>query len=302
MARDELAGWIASFDRYTGGKGGGDAANWLSMFNGESITVDRKTGQPPTIHVPEALVSVTGGIQPSILHRALGREHRESGLAARFLVACPPRKSKKWTEADIAPEVERKVEELFDRLYNLKGQVDDEGAAHPVVLSLTPHAKEVWKKYYNSHAREQINLSGELSAAWSKLEEYAARLVLVIHCVQVATGEPTLTDVNSVDEVSMAAGVRLAEWFKHEARRMYSRLSETEEVQSQRELVEWINRKGGSVTTREVQQGHRQFQSAPEAEAVLSELVKDGHGLWETTPPGRRGQPTRRFVLSTVIP
>lgn len=31
-ARDELAGWIGSFDRYAGGKGGADAAHWLSMF------------------------------------------------------------------------------------------------------------------------------------------------------------------------------------------------------------------------------------------------------------------------------
>ena len=58
MARDELAGWIGSFDRYSGGKGGADAAHWLSMHNGESVTVDRKTGRPRTIHVPSAAVSI----------------------------------------------------------------------------------------------------------------------------------------------------------------------------------------------------------------------------------------------------
>jgi hypothetical protein len=37
LARDELAGWIGSFDRYAGkGKAGADSANWLSMFNAES--------------------------------------------------------------------------------------------------------------------------------------------------------------------------------------------------------------------------------------------------------------------------
>lgn len=300
LARDELVGWFASFDRYASGKGG-DAANWLSMFNGESITVDRRTGHPPTIHIPEALVSITGGIQPSILDRALGREHRESGLAARFLMAYPPRERKRWTEAEIAPEVERTVAQLLDRLYELKGQVDEEGAEHPVVLSLTPHAKEVWKKYYNSHAQEQINLSGELSAAWSKLEEYAARLALVIHCVQVAAGKPTLTDVNSVDEVSMAAGIRLAEWFKYEIRRVYSGLSKTKNDQSQRELVEWINRKGGSVTTRDVQQGRREFKKALEAEAVLNELVKAGYGDWYEIQSGPKGgRPTCAFRLWTT--
>ncbi len=70
MARDELAGWIGSFDRYAGGKGGADAAHWLSMHAGESIVVDRKTGIPRTIFVPQAAVCVCGGIQPAILHRA----------------------------------------------------------------------------------------------------------------------------------------------------------------------------------------------------------------------------------------
>jgi hypothetical protein len=118
LARDELAGWIGSFDRYAGkGKAGADSANWLSMFNAESIIVDRKTGIPRTIHVPEAAVCVSGGIQPAILQRALGPEHRESGLAARLLLTCPPRKAKRWTEADIDPSAEAELIRLFDRLY-----------------------------------------------------------------------------------------------------------------------------------------------------------------------------------------
>ena len=119
LARDEMAGWIGSFDRYAGGTGGADAAHWLSMHNGETITVDRKTGNPRTINVPRASVSVTGGIQPAILHRALGVEHRESGLAARLLLTWPPHKPKQWTEADIDPGKEAELEQLFTRLYDL---------------------------------------------------------------------------------------------------------------------------------------------------------------------------------------
>ena len=79
VACDELAGWIGSFDRYAGGRGA-DAAHWLSMHSGESIIVDRKTGDPRTIYVPRAAVCITGSIQPGVLHRALGTEHRESGM------------------------------------------------------------------------------------------------------------------------------------------------------------------------------------------------------------------------------
>ena len=137
LARDELAGWIGSFDRYAGGKGGADAAHWLSMHNGESIVVDRKTGNPRTIYVPQASVSLAGGIQPAILHRALGIEHRESGLAARLLLTCPPRNPKRWTEADIDPDAEAEMARLVDRLYDLQPTVGDEGEPRPVVVGLT---------------------------------------------------------------------------------------------------------------------------------------------------------------------
>jgi hypothetical protein len=302
LSRDELAGWIGSFDRYAGSKGkaGADAANWLSMFNGESIIVDRKTGIPRTMFVPHASVCVVGGIQPAILVRALSIEHRESGLAARLLLSWPPRKAKRWTEADIDPKAEAELARLVDRLFELQGTVGEEGEPRPVLVRLAPDAKLAWIAYYNTHADEQVDLTGDLSAAWSKLEEYAARLALVIHFVRWAANDPTLKDPDILDLASMNAGITFARWFKHEARRVYSMLDESDTVRDQRRLVEWIDRKGGLVTPREVQQGCRWLKEPGAAEAALEELVKAGRGAWEQSPAGQRGQPTRRFRLSTV--
>ena len=299
LARDELAGWIGSFDRYTGGKGGADAAHWLSMHNGESIIVDRKTGNPRTIYVPQAAACVCGGIQPAILHRALGIEHRESGLAARLLLTCPPRKAKRWTEADIDPTAEAEIARQFDRLYELQAIVGDDGEPRPAVVGMTPEAKAVWKAYYNDHAQEQADLAGELSAAWSKLEEYVARLALVIHFARWAADDPTLANADVVDAASMASGIGLATWFKGETRRVYALLGESDEDRERRRLVEWLDRRGEAATPREVQMGCRWLRAPGAAEAALEQLAKAGLGNWKPTPPGRRGHPTRRFELST---
>jgi len=298
LARDELAGWIGSFDRYSGGKSGADAAHWLSMHNGESIIVDRKTGVPKTIYVPLASVSVCGGIQPGILNRALGIEHRESGLAARLLLTCPTRKAKRWTEADIDPAAEEQIARLVDRLYELQPAIESDGDLRPVIVGLTPEALAIWKTYYNMHAQEQVDLSGDLSAAWSKLEEYAARLALVVHFVRWAANDPTLRSAEKVDAESMAAGLKLAEWFKGEARRVYAMLAESDGDGDQRRLIEWIERKGSSVSARDVQQGCRWLRTPGAAEEALAELAKDGYGNWEPSPARKRGQPTRRFRLS----
>jgi hypothetical protein len=303
LARDELAGWIGSFDRYAGSKGraGADAAHWLSMHAGESIVVDRKTGVPRTIFVPQASVCVCGGIQPAILHRALGIEHRESGLAARLLMTCPPRMAKRWTEADIDPAAEATIVRLVDRLYELQPTIGEEGEPRPVVVGLSHDAKGAWKAYYNKHAREQTNLAGELSAAWSKLEEYAARLALVVHFVRWAAHDPTLASADVVDADSMEAGIRLATWFKGEARRVYAMLGESDEDRDRRRLAEWIERKGGSATPRDVQQGCRWLRQPGAAEATLDELAKAGWGAWRDAPTtAKGGRPARVFELSTL--
>jgi hypothetical protein len=304
LARDELAGWFGSFDRYAGkGKAGSDAANWLSMFSAETVTVDRKTGTPPTIYVPHAAVCVTGGIQPGILQKALGQEHRESGLAARPLLAYPPRRVKKWTEADIDPAAEARLVELFDRLYDLEPDADDEGNPQPGVVRLSPDAKAAWTAYYDAHAVEQADLTGDLAAAWAKLEEYAARLALVVHLTRWAGGDPTLRNVENLDAASMAAGITLTEWFKGEARRVYAMLAETEPERDTRRLVEWIGRKGGSVTARQAQQGCRWLKAPGAAEDALGALVKAGRGRWEYVGPAPKGGcPTRTFTLSTPSP
>jgi hypothetical protein len=98
----------------------------------------------------------------------------------------------------------------------------------------------------------------------------------------------------------MNAGIVLIKWFKHEARRVYAMLDESDTERDQRRLTEWIGRKGGTVTAREVQQGCRWLKEPGMAEAALEELVKAGRGAWEPSPIGQPGQPTRRFRLSTV--
>mgnify|MGYP005852013251 CR=1 FL=1 len=221
LVRDELSGWLGGFDRYAQGKGG-DVAKWLEMFGGRSMVVDRKSGNPRTIYVPRAAVSVCGGIQPVTLARALGTEHRENGLAARLLLACPPRRPKRWTEADISPDLERSIAAVFERLYDLRPTADDDGDAQPVIVPLSADGKAAWVDFYNAHGQEQADLAGDLSAAWSKLEGYAARLALVVHLVRWAAGDSTLTSADEVDADSVAAGVKLSRWFGNEARRAYA--------------------------------------------------------------------------------
>src|SRR5262249_49328763 len=152
---------------------------------------------------------------------------------ARLLLTCPPRQARRWTEAGIDPDLEAKLARLVDRLYKLQPTTGDDGEPRPVLLRLDAAAQAAWETYYNTHAVEQAELTGDLAAAWSKLEEYAARLTLVIHCARWAADDTGTDDARTgmkgmhkdmVDTASMNAGITLAQWFKHEARRVYAML------------------------------------------------------------------------------
>jgi hypothetical protein len=140
-------------------------------------------------------------------------------------------------------------------------------------------------------------LTGDESAAWSKLEGYVARLALLVHCVRCAAGE--VTDFDTVDELSMGMGVALCRWFGYETRRVYAMLSETDVDRQRRELVELVRRLGGNVTARDLMRSSRAYRTSELAEADLNALVQGGAGHWEDVGPAAQGgRPTRRFILA----
>ena len=296
LSRDELAGWLASFNQYKQGKGG-DVAHWLEMHRAGPLLVDRKTGDTTTIYVPRAAVCIAGGIQPETLRRCLTPEFFENGLAARLLLVMPPRRAKKWTDADIDENTLQAMEDVFNELLNFQPSADFDGEPKPAEVPLTAKAKDLWVTFYNRHAQEQAALEGELSAAWSKLECCAARLALVVHCIRQAEKVETV-DPWLVDEQSMAAGITLVEWLKNEAKRVYAVLGESSEDRDRRRLVELLQAKGGRAIVRDLMRCSRLYAHADEWEQALNELAEDGSGRWEHSSGSGPGRPKPSvFVL-----
>ena len=166
VARDELSGWVNSFDAYKSCRGA-DVAHWLSMHRAGPLIVDRKGGKR-TIHVPRASVCIAGGVQPKALVAALvgryqaggvdeamdkpDKEHFDNGLAARLLFAMPPRRPKRWTEDELPWQTETALETLVGRLLALDMPEDENGQPQPRDIPLSPQGKQAWIEFYNAHA------------------------------------------------------------------------------------------------------------------------------------------------------
>lgn len=301
LACDELSAWLGSFQRYKSG-GGSDAPKWLEVHGGRMLLIDRKGGDKKTLCIPRAAVSIIGTIQPSILRAALTPEHRGSGMAARLFLAMPPSKPRQWSEHEVPDYISQAVSDLFDALLSLEmlpgEHIDDD--PRPAVVHLSPEAKELFIQFVNEHGIEQADMSGDMAAVWSKLEGGAARISLVLHLVRCATRDIPPYQASHIDAASMAAGIKLARWFGREAQRVESLFAETDEQREARELVEWIEKRGGSITARDLQNSHRRYShSADIAEAALAQLAKAGLGKTTVIPTG--GRPRFEFVLNSSL-
>ncbi len=296
IPRDELAGWLGGIAEYKGGKGS-DLGHWLASWSAAPLTVDRKTGAIKMIHVPRASVSIVGGIQPGVLRKAIGQEHMQDGLCARLLLAMPESKPVRWTDAIVDQDTEAAMAGVFDRLIGMTSGADGDGNPEPFAMPLSDGAKAVWVDYFNRHRAELADLDDDLAAAWSKLEAYTARFALIFQLCSWAAGEQYASE-QVIDEAAMLSAITLSDWFGGEARRVYGLFSECEDDRQTRELVEWIRRKGGRVTVRQVKQGHRQFASVDEAEAALQDLFRAGRGTWDVVQTSTK--PRREFVLATA--
>lgn len=298
VIRDELSGWLRSFDAYKSSKGS-DVAHYLEMHRAGHLLVDRKTGDKSTISVPRAAVSIVGGIQPETLRRALGEENFENGLAARFLMTMPPRRRKIWCDATVDRGLEHRMDDVFDYLFSLEAGMDEDGEPRPVLIPLSPDGRMAWIEFYNDFAAEQASQTGSIAAAMSKLEGCAGRLALVIHLVRCASGELNLGD--PIDDRSVGIGVHLVRWFLHETRRVYAILAETDEDRENRRLIELVQRIGGEITVKDIMRSSRMFSNSSEAESALQGLVDSGEGVWNTLKPGPKGgRPSKKFRLIAI--
>ena len=222
VARDEQGGFLGSMDRYARG-GGADMQTWIEMGEGGTVTVDRKSSDPPFITVPCANVSITGTIQPSTLREKMGASHFGTGFAMRFLMAEPPVEPGGWSEADVSPEVEEAFITLICWLYAFP-QRDE-----PVQLS--PEAKARFIAFVNENEVLMHRMpDGPLRSLLSKIEARCARFALLFHVAERGgTGE--------VSGEIMERAVTLAHWFRYETVRIYRRMGADEIAMSDDEKL-----------------------------------------------------------------
>jgi len=276
---DELSGWARSIGQYKGGRGN-DRQIWLSVWSNTQIVTNRKSSPEPIV-INEPFVCVTGGIQPDALPDLID-DSREDGFAARILFSWPdPIPHGNWSEATVQRDLPYAslCEQLFDLPQSKK----------PITVSAP--AKKLWIKWVNAHRAELP--SDNLRPTWSKAEGHCLRLTLVLHLARKFCNE---TKSGKIDEASMVGGIKLIEYFKSHAKRVYANLAITIGKDRIPRALRWIRKQGGSVTARLARQNGF-TKDADEAKQLFRDLEELDHG---TVTKGKQGNVT--FTLRANTP
>ena len=291
LYRDELAGWLGSFNQYN--KGDSDLQKWIEFYESRPVQVDRKSSDRPALFIEHPSVPVTGTIQPEVLEDRLSALHFQSGFVARMLMSEPPERSRRFNNNDVTRETKSEYYNLADHLYTLV-MPDRDQTMVDQDLSFSGEAREVYAEFFNECERVNEKLSsGPLRALVSKNQAVGARLALVLQLC----GDPYSDEIGRDAAI---AGTTLARWFRHEAARIYQRHGFNERgVSEDRRLARELPT--GTFGVEEIEGiwdcAQRTAYNVRDRLMEQGLLEKDGHGEYRSLIAEGEVDPFEHFTL-----
>lgn len=166
QVRDEFAAYIGDMGRYTKS---GEASQMLSVFDGDTIKINRKSQDLTMIERP--YLSLIGGIQPGILDTTFGnRKFLNSGFLQRFLIFYPLDIPIREYQRDAG--IDLRTYERWSKLIK-----DMYGNDKDIILNLDADAEAVYALFFNRTSHEQAICKTDYErSVWAKLQIIVLKL------------------------------------------------------------------------------------------------------------------------------
>lgn len=292
--RDELAGWLGSFDRYTGS--GADRGFWIEAYGGRPYMVDRKKHKTST-RIPRLSIAVLGGIQPDRLNNLLLKGD-DDGLPARFLMVWPAPVAP-YRPTQLASPSE--VLSALRRLHGLAMGSDDNGRATPTVLRLSIEAAGVFEEWRLEHARESPS-GGKLASHFGKLPGLTLRLALILEMLHFVFSSRQ-TEPKEVGRAALLGALRFVDdYVIPMAERIYGEASLPDADRLGRTLARWvIKNKPEVINTRVLLRSvHLPELNSTEKIRMAVNRLAEAEWLWPAADP-TGGRPRNDYRVNPRV-
>ena len=215
LHRDELLGWIKSFNRYSSG---GEEEFWLSAWSGEELVKDRTTSR--SIRVDESYIPVAGTIQPDVLNILTKNQRGKNGFIDRLIFVHPGAIEKPdWSLKVMPDELMDHYNQGINKLLNLT--FDEQNKPH--VIKLDRACQLLLIEFFNNDnkvecIKAQSNL---LKRMYGKFDIYALRFCLLLQMMWWAFDG---IEKDQVDPAMVKRAIQLTRYFRHNAYRIAERV------------------------------------------------------------------------------
>jgi hypothetical protein len=282
FSRDELSGWLESFNRYSSG---GDRPFWIESYGGRYYVVDRQKNDEP-LKVPFLSISVVGGIQPDKLAKLL-MNGDDDGLASRILMSWPePVPPKRPTRA---PD-DFSALQAMRKMHRLAMGSDANGKPEPISVRLEDRAADLLDKWRQEIADHEKWASGRYLSHLGKMPGMVLRISLILEYMEWAMLMFNAPEPQHVSAKSFALAVGLVEeYFLPMAECAYGDAALPKVERNATLLARQIlKRRPPKISPREVQREWKVpgLNDADTIHAACAYLVE---AMWLEHTPSRKG-------------
>lgn len=267
LAVDELASLFNGFNQYRAGGKGNDRQRVLSLYDGRALKVNRRSSN--RISLSHTSVSLIGTIQPCVLHKFMRDLSEVDGYWARFFWVILPLTEMPAPGGTGGHNLSLLLQGLYQGLISLI----------PVTYQFDENGHTVWSQWHCWCEKQKVDEpSGALRAVYPKSKERAARIALVLHCVN-AVIEGKVPDGIIPSEL-LESAIAFTKWAINQSKLIYASAGIVTFEESARVARFVAHFKGkGWVKGRQVTHWHPKKPKAAEARAFMQQVVGLGYAI-----------------------
>ncbi len=231
--KDELAGWFKDMNKY---REGSDLEFWLSTWSGKAISLNRKTAKSAFVDKP--LVSVLGGIQPSILNAFYTDDNKDNGFMDRMLLSYPDLEIEKWNDKEMDYNTiqwyQDSIISFYETIKHKVVQYDEDGDIKPQTAIIPPESKKEWIRVFNEYTAIQ-NSDAEneyMKSMLPKQKSYLPRFALLINTMDSFFDDTHKMDARSISKESILKAEKVSKYFIAMAKKIKVNSVETFEIKT----------------------------------------------------------------------
>lgn len=249
VLKDELAGWIKDMNKY---RPGSDLEFWLSAWNSEPISLNRKTSK--STYVASPFIPVLGGIQPSVMNSLYSEDYKNNGFMDRMLFCYPEIDVEKWNPNNINDDSIKWFSDIITNLFNdLRNNVTRWPDSNKIKYAIADMDNEAEKEAIRIHDKfTDIQNSDEydeyLKSIFPKQKNYLFRFALLIHVLDSYRADQ---DYLLISKESILKAEKLCDYFikmatkvnllKSESGELSTIIKKHKDTKTTKEIVLMIN-------------------------------------------------------------